>query len=111
MDCVVHLAQVEQSEDFRLLDRPLDRAAVHDVAEVHKRAGDVGAGMPSTVVMSCAVSVTLLWTSIACLALAEGLGREMSLFRRLSARRPHRPAAERCESAALGPHASTAAIQ
>ena len=63
------------------------------------------------VVTSSAVSVTVLWTSIACLGRAEGLGREMSLLRLLSDRRPQRPAAERWESAAVGPHARTAAIQ
>jgi hypothetical protein len=67
-------------------------------------------GMPSTVVMSWALSVTLRCTSIASLDLADGLGRETSLLARLSGRRPQSPAAERCESTALGPHARTAAI-
>ena len=68
-------------------------------------------GMPSTVVTSSAVSVTERWTSIAALGLADGLGKETSLLRRLSGRKPERPAVERCERTAFGPHARTAAIQ
>jgi hypothetical protein len=68
-------------------------------------------GIPSTVVMSAALSVTPPCTSIPCLGLTDGLGNETSALRPLSCRRPATPAPERWERAALGPHARTAAIQ